>query len=76
MKKITLLFFLALAGMLANAQTTLYTETFESNVAPVQDGYMYTFAPSTKAGTWSGGVNLVTAGNGNMNLREFASRVG
>ena len=70
MKKTTLLF-LALTGMfVANAQQTLYTETFESNVAPQWDGYMTTFAPSTKAGTWSGGVNLVTAGDANINLRQ------
>jgi hypothetical protein len=69
MKKITLLF-LVLTGMLANAQQTLYRENFESNVAIVSDGYMYTFAPSTKAGTWSGGINLKTAGNANMSLRQ------
>ena len=70
MKKITLLF-LALTGMfVANAQQTLYTENFESNVTPVYDGYAYTFAPSTKAGTWSGGKNLTTAGDANINLRQ------
>ena len=69
MKKITLLF-LALIGMLANAQQTLYTENFESNVAPLGDGQMYTFAPSTKTGTWSGGINLETTGDANINLRS------
>ena len=69
MKKITLLFF-ALTGMLANAQQTLYAENFEPNVAAVSDGYTYTFAPSTKAGTWSGGVNLKTAGDANISLRQ------
>ncbi len=69
MKKITLLF-LALAGMLATAQTTLYTEDFESNEAYSFDGYNVAFAPSTKTGTWSGGVDLETAGDANINLRQ------
>jgi aryl-phospho-beta-D-glucosidase BglC (GH1 family) len=71
MKKITLLFlFMALAGMLANAQTTLYTEDFESNEAYSFDGYNVAFAPSTKTGTWSGGVDLETAGDADINLRQ------
>jgi hypothetical protein len=70
MKKITLLF-LALIGMLANAQQkTLYTEDFESNVAILGDEQMHRFAPSTKAGTWSGGVDLETAGDANIILRQ------
>ena len=56
--------------MLANAQQTLYTENFESNVVPLGDGQMYTFAPSTKTGTWSGGINLETTGDANINLRS------
>jgi len=56
--------------MLANAQQTLYTENFESDVAKAYDGYMVTFAPSTKTGTWSGGKDLETAGNANINLRQ------
>lgn len=72
MKKITLLFFVALTGMLniANAQQILYSENFESDVVPVSDSYEYTFAPSTKVGTWSGGVALETASNANMILRQ------
>ncbi len=71
MKKNALLF-LALTGMLnvANAQQTLYAENFESNVAAVSDGYMHTFKPSTKAGTWSGGIELKTAGDANISLRQ------
>ncbi len=75
MKKITLLLFVALTGMLniANAQQILYNETFESNVAPVSDSYEYIFKPSTKAGTWSGGVNGVnieTAADDSIILRQ------
>jgi hypothetical protein len=70
MKKITLLFFALLTGMLANAQETLYAENFESNVAILGDGQMHTFKPSTKAGTWSGGIDLKTAGDANINLRQ------
>ena len=72
MKKITLLLFVALTGMLnvANAQTAFYTENFESNVAIAYDSYVATFAPSTKAGTWSGGVNLETVGDANIHLRQ------
>jgi len=69
MKKITLLFF-ALTGMLANAQQTLYSENFESNVTILGDEQMHTFKPSTKAGTWKGGVDLQTAGDANINLRQ------
>jgi hypothetical protein len=69
MKKITLLF-LALTGMLAHAQQTVYTENFESNVAILGDEQMHTFKPSTKAGTWSGGVDLETAGDANIILRQ------
>ncbi|PKQ46633.1 hypothetical protein [Confluentibacter flavum] len=69
MKKITLLF-LVLTGMLANAQQTLYSENFESNVGILGDGQMHTFKPSKKAGTWSGGVDLETADNAKINLRQ------
>ena len=69
MKKITLLFF-ALTGMLANAQQTLYAENFESNVTILGDGQMHTFKPSAKAGTWKGGIDLKTAGDANINLRQ------
>ncbi len=70
MKKITLLFFALLTGMLANAQETLYSENFESNVTILGDGQMHTFKPSTKAGTWSGKIDLKTAGDANINLRQ------
>lgn len=73
MKKSTLLFFALLTGMLANAQQTpqtLYTENFESKVAILGDGQMHTFKPSTKAGTWSGGIDLKTADDANINLRQ------
>jgi hypothetical protein len=70
MKKIALLFLALTTGMLAKAQQTVYAENFESNVAYVSDAYMYSFAPSTKAGTWNGGVNLKTAGDANINLRQ------
>jgi|GEM_PF-1003406 len=72
MKKITLLLFVALTFMLneANAQATVYSENFETNVVAAGDGQMYTFAPSTKSGTWIGGVDLVTAGDADMNLRQ------
>ena len=69
MKKITLLIF-ALTGMLANAQQTLYAENFESNVTILGDGQMHTFKPSAKAGTWSGGIDLKTAGDANISLRQ------
>jgi hypothetical protein len=69
MKKITLLF-LVLTGMLANAQQTLYAENFESNVTILGDGQMHTFKPSAKAGTWKGGIDLKTAGDANINLRQ------
>jgi len=70
MKKITLLLFLALTGMLnvANAQVTLYTEDFASNLGLSSDGVV-TFQPSTKDGTWIGGKNLTTVGDANMSLR-------
>jgi len=70
MKKITLLLFVALTEMLnvANAQTTLYSEDFESNFGFTSD-QVVSFAPSTKAGTWKGGVNLETVGDVNMSLR-------
>ena len=63
MKKITLLF-LALTGMLnvTNAQVTLYNENFASNLGWTGDQEA-TFAPSTRYGTWSGGVNLESTGN-------------
>ncbi|EJL67213.1 T9SS type A sorting domain-containing protein [Flavobacterium sp. CF136] len=69
MKKITLLF-LALTGMLnvTNAQQTLYSENFESNLGLTSD-QVVTFKPSTKAGTWSGGKDLTTTGDANMSLR-------
>lgn len=50
--------------------TFLYGENFDSNVALAYDSYVETFAPLTKAGTWSGGVDLETASNANMNLRQ------
>ncbi len=65
MKKITLLF-LALIGMLANAQQTLYDENFESNVVAGDQ----TFAPTTKATKWSGGVDLTTPGDTDITLRQ------
>lgn len=69
MKKITLLF-LALTGMLnvANAQTTLYSENFSSNLGWTGDTEV-TFTPSTLNGTWAGGVNLTTAGDLTNSLR-------
>ncbi len=69
MKKITLLF-LALTGMLnvANAQTTLYSENFSSNLGWTGDQEA-TFTPSTLNGTWAGGVNLTTAGDLTNSLR-------
>ncbi|QEC75228.1 hypothetical protein [Mucilaginibacter ginsenosidivorax] len=70
MKKIALLFWALTTGMLAKAQQTVYAENFESNVAYVSDAYMYSFAPSTKAGTWNGGVNLKTDGDAKINLRQ------
>ncbi|MBB6127165.1 hypothetical protein [Mucilaginibacter lappiensis] len=70
MKKITLLFLALTIGMFAKAQQTVYAENFESNVKAVSDGYMYSFAPSTKAGKWNGGVDLKTAGDANINLRQ------
>ena len=70
MKKITLLFFALTTAMLANAQQTLYAENFESNVAILGDGQMHTFKPSTKAGTWSGGIDLKTAGDAKISLRQ------
>lgn len=70
MKKITLLLFVALTGMLniANAQQTLYSENFESNFGYTSD-LVVTVKPSTKAGTWIGGVNLETAGDADMGVR-------
>ncbi len=70
MKKIALLFLALTTGILAKAQQTVYSENFESNVAAVSDRYTYTFAPSTKAGTWNGGVNLKTDGDAKINLRQ------
>jgi hypothetical protein len=70
MKKIILLFLALTTGMLAKAQQTLYAENFESNVTAVSDGYMYSFAPSAKTGKWNGGVDLKTAGDANINLRQ------
>jgi hypothetical protein len=72
MKKITFLLFVALTGMLnvANAQQTMYTENFEGIFDYTQpDAYVYTFAPSTKAGLWAV-VDLVTDGDANINLRK------
>ena len=68
MKRITLLF-LALTGMLnvANAQTTLYLENFEANF-PDNTGD-WTGPPSTRAGQWIGGKDLVTDLDANMTLR-------
>jgi hypothetical protein len=70
MKKIILLFLALTTGMLAKAQQTVYAENFESNVKAVSDRYTYTFAPSTKGGKWNGGVDLKTAGDANINLRQ------
>ena len=47
---------------------TLYSENFESNFGFTGDQEV-TFAPSTKAGTWKGKVNLETDGDVNMRLR-------
>jgi hypothetical protein len=69
MKKITLLF-LALTGMLnvANAQQTLYSENFSSNLGWSGDQWQL-FIPSTLNGTWAGGVNLTTVGDVNIRMR-------
>ena len=66
MKKITSLFFGIFCMLsVANAQMP-YLENFEANFAPTDAST--TFAPSTKAGTWSGGVNLQTDGDAIIGL--------
>jgi len=66
MKKITtFLFGIFCMLSVANAQMP-YLENFEANFAPTDAST--TFAPSTKAGTWSGGVNLQTAGDAIIGL--------
>ena len=47
---------------------TLYSENFESDFTPNTGDK--TFAPSTKNGTWSGGINLTTVGDADINLRQ------
>lgn len=69
MKKITLLFVSVLCMLsVANAQEILYSEDFESDLGWTSDQEA-TFAPSTLNGTWSGGVNLETAGDVNIRMR-------